>query len=524
MKTEIHSLLRLKTFKEVKKERAENIIGSRFVYAVKRTGKLKARLVAQGFMQKESIFKDSNSSPTANPVTLRILLKLVACRNLKMFSIDFDSAYLNSVLPKPIYIRKPPGYDYALGKRKDTSKVLQLHKALYGLQESGRLWYLSLKKELLKLDLFCSIYDPCLFVNSRKSLFVLVYVDDCIVAGSESETANLLNKIKKVYSLKKTDLNDFLGYNIEQKKDYITLDLKKYIEKLLKEAKMDQCNLTKTPMAVKTPMFPEKTKPKIKKPFASLLGSLLWINGVRPDLNFTCGVLSRHTHHPTEDSWSILKRALRYLNHTKNFALKITKELEPLGVSCFTDASFANAPGHRSFGGNVIFIGETVVTHFSRIQRQVATSTASCELNEIYRGSNEVLFILGICAELDLKVLRPTVYSDAKSALALIKGDNLKRSTKHLAVKIAYVRDLKDQKIITYKYVPTAENLADIQTKILPRPKFEELSTKIYGSIKSPFLRRPVSGPRAKLPNDEKDTSHILHKDKDGCARKATVN
>ena len=94
MKTEIHSLLRLKTFKEVKKERAKNIIGSRFVYAVKRTGKLKARLVAQGFMQKESIFKDSNSSPTANPVTFRILLKLVACSNLKMFSIEFDSAYL----------------------------------------------------------------------------------------------------------------------------------------------------------------------------------------------------------------------------------------------------------------------------------------------------------------------------------------------------------------------------------------------------------------------------------------------
>ena len=54
-------------------------------------------------------------------------------------SFDFDSAYLNSVLPddEKFYLEQPKGYPKGDPKK----NVFHLRKALYGLKQGARSWY-----------------------------------------------------------------------------------------------------------------------------------------------------------------------------------------------------------------------------------------------------------------------------------------------------------------------------------------------------------------------------------------------
>ena len=83
---------------------------NRFVFATKRSGLKKARLAAGGHKQIESLFEDSNGSPTVDIVSPKMFLANVVQLGLKLHSIDFDAAYLNASLDKPIYMRLPHGF------------------------------------------------------------------------------------------------------------------------------------------------------------------------------------------------------------------------------------------------------------------------------------------------------------------------------------------------------------------------------------------------------------------------------
>jgi Reverse transcriptase (RNA-dependent DNA polymerase) len=61
--------------------------------------------------------------------------------------------------------------------------VCHLHKALYGLRQSPRVWYQKLSDTLFHLGFVTSASDPSLFLYHKGSdvAFLLVYVDDIIL-------------------------------------------------------------------------------------------------------------------------------------------------------------------------------------------------------------------------------------------------------------------------------------------------------------------------------------------------------
>ena len=113
MKREVASLNQHGTYELVPRSslsKSIEVLPSRFVYALKRDGRKKARLVAGGHRQTSSVFEDSNASPTIDPVSIRIFLYWAARNGLRLSCVDFDSAYLNANLPKPVYLEAPPGF------------------------------------------------------------------------------------------------------------------------------------------------------------------------------------------------------------------------------------------------------------------------------------------------------------------------------------------------------------------------------------------------------------------------------
>ena len=84
--------------------------------------------------------------------------------------------------------------------------VCKLQRSLYGLRQAGRQWYAKLSTFLLSNNYSISVVDHSLFLkyNNDKLTVILVYVDDLVLTGDDTEEINKITaslhhhfKIKK---------------------------------------------------------------------------------------------------------------------------------------------------------------------------------------------------------------------------------------------------------------------------------------------------------------------------------------
>ena len=111
---EYASIKRNHIWDEVTVPEGWNLIGSKVVFKRKMNAagvvvKLKARVVAQGFSQVEGEDFDDTYSPVSRLASLRALLSIVSAKNLFLFQMDADTAFLNGTLNETIYRKFPPG-------------------------------------------------------------------------------------------------------------------------------------------------------------------------------------------------------------------------------------------------------------------------------------------------------------------------------------------------------------------------------------------------------------------------------
>ena len=88
----------------------------------------KARLVAQGFCQKEGIDFEETFTPLARLESIRILLALSVSKGFKLFQMDVKSGLLNGFIEEEVYVKQPPGFT----NDQYPDHVYKLDKALYG--------------------------------------------------------------------------------------------------------------------------------------------------------------------------------------------------------------------------------------------------------------------------------------------------------------------------------------------------------------------------------------------------------
>jgi hypothetical protein len=120
-------------------------------------------------------------------------------------------------------MHQPPGY----ADKIHPNYVCKLDKALYGLKQAPRAWYVRLCRKLEKLGFIPSKADTSLFYYNKggHTLFVLVYVDDIIVASSsQAATDALLKDLQCDFALKELgDLHYFLGIEVKRLEDGLVL-------------------------------------------------------------------------------------------------------------------------------------------------------------------------------------------------------------------------------------------------------------------------------------------------------------
>jgi hypothetical protein len=117
--------------------------------------------------------------------TFRYLTSLAMKENLDLRLMDVVTTYLYGSLDSDIYMKLPEGFKLpGAGSREQYS--IKLNKSLYGLKQSGRMWYHRLSEYLMKEEYKNNSICPCIFIKRSESEFVIiaVYVDDLNLIGT----------------------------------------------------------------------------------------------------------------------------------------------------------------------------------------------------------------------------------------------------------------------------------------------------------------------------------------------------
>nr|CCI55364.1 PH01B035L11.9 [Phyllostachys edulis] len=143
----------------------------------------KARLVARGFQQEHGRDYDETFVPVAHMTTIRTLLSVAFVRHWSVSQLDVKNVFLNGELREEVYMHPPPGYSIPEGM------VCRFRRSLYGLKQAPRAWFEHFSSVDTVAAFSASDHDPALFVHtsSRGRTLLLLYVDDMIITGGDSE-------------------------------------------------------------------------------------------------------------------------------------------------------------------------------------------------------------------------------------------------------------------------------------------------------------------------------------------------
>ncbi|WVZ70450.1 hypothetical protein U9M48_019119 [Paspalum notatum var. saurae] len=300
----------------------------------------KARLVAQGFCQKEGIDYEETFAPVARLEAIRILLAFAASKGFKLQQMDVKSAFLNGFIEEEVYVRQPPGFESA----KFPDRVYKLRKALYGLKQAPRAWYARLKSFLLK------------------SGFVM---------GSMSREfeMSLIG-----------ELQFFLRLQIKQGPEGTFVHQAKYTKDILKKFEMGDSKPMTTPMSTNTALDADEDGEAVdQKEFRGMIGSLLYLTATMPDIQFAVCLCARYQASPRTSHRQAVKRIFRYLKFTPELGLWYSSG-SSLSLRGFSDADHAGCRiDRKSTSGTCQLLGTSLVSWSSRKQASVSLSTTEAE-------------------------------------------------------------------------------------------------------------------------------------------------
>ncbi|RVW26161.1 Retrovirus-related Pol polyprotein from transposon TNT 1-94 [Vitis vinifera] len=428
-------------------------VGCKWIFTIKYKAdgsveRFKARLVARGFTQSYGIDYQETFAPVAKLNTIRILLSLAVNQDWCLQQLDIKNAFLNGDLEEEVYMEIPPGFEESMAKNQVRLIIL----------------YLSRKSHAGKLAI------------------LIVYVDDIILSGNDmGELQNLKKYLSEEFEVKDLgNLKYFLGMEVARSRKGIVVSQRKYILDLLKETGMLGCKPIDTPMDSQKKLGIEKeSTPVDRGRYQRLVGRLIYLSHTRPDIGFAVSAVSQFMHSPTEEHMEAVYRILRYLKMTPGKGLFFRKT-ENRDTEVYSDADWAgNIIDRRSTSGYCSFVWGNLVTWRSKKQSVVARSSAEAEYRALAQGICEGIWIKRVLSELGQTSSSPILMMCDQAAISIAKNPVHHDRTKHVEIDRHFITEKVTSETVKLNYVPTKHQTADILTKALPRPNFEDLTCKL---------------------------------------------
>ena len=351
--------------------------------------KNKARLNAQGGMQRWGVDYWETYAPVVNWISVRLMLAITIIHKLETKSVDFILAFPQAELDRDVFMELPYGFQYG----EKGKYVLQLKKNLYGLADASYNWFQKLCEGIESENFVKSEIDQCVFI--REDCIILVYVDDMIAISRQNSASEkiVVNLQNKNYML--TDegpLTKYLGVDVKHRKqggfELIQPFLIKRVIDLLKldDEDLGKYNTKPTP-AVKPLLCKNLSGEERKHRWndRKAIGMLTYLQGTtRPDIAMAVHHCARFSIDPKLSHKKAVKRIGKYLLGTQGRGIVFNPNIKK-GLECYVDADFVggwakadadNPDNVLSRTGFVIFYAGCPIVWVSRMQSEISLSTA----------------------------------------------------------------------------------------------------------------------------------------------------
>ena len=509
---ELDSFSRLEVWSLVPRPHGRKALKTRWVYDNKYDGqtglfsKHKARLVVKGFLQVRGQDFDETFSPTAKMKTLKALLTLCAgTPGMSADMWDVSTAFLYAPTDAEIYIDQPEGH---LVKGKE-DWVYKLHKSVYGQRQASRNWFIHLSKTLATLGFEQSKLDECVYMYRKNGtqMYILAHVDDMAVfCDNDDFKQKVLKKLCESFAVKdEGPLAMFLGVQISRMSDgSFEMSQKHYIDALAERFKVfevgpQDCQKSYSPSKGQRLLHSDQPDNDAdlqraqKLPYRELVGALNYCTITRPDILYPQSQICKFMSLWGVKHWEAALDVLRFCIRTSEDSLIIRKlNLEKLEIVVYADSDWfgdvdplSPNPG-PSHGGHAIYLTDGVenalIHASSKKHTSVSLSSQSAEIQEVSEAAKEIIWLRHLLTSFGIEQNSPTIcYEDNAACISFSKGIANHKRTKHILLRYYWLHQSHKAGVMRLKKIDTAENIADIFTKPLPKKTFLYLRNRLMG-------------------------------------------
>ena len=163
----------------------------------------------------------------------------------------------------------------------------------------------------------------------------------------------------------------FLGMEVLQSSDGTFICQQKYISDILSRFKMQDCKPVSTPISAGVKLGKDEDSEKMDDSmYRSLIGSLLYLTAIRPDILFIVSFLSKFMHSSRDTRLTAAKRVLRYIKGTSKFGIFFPTSAEvTMNLIGYSDSDWGGGvDDSRSTSGYLFCLGTSCFSWSSRKQ------------------------------------------------------------------------------------------------------------------------------------------------------------
>eukprot|EP00971_Amphidinium_carterae_P194740 3864476-Amphidinium_carterae.2 len=316
--------------------------------------KPKARLVAQGCFDSELL--GGVYSPVASSSVFFLLLSFGLQPGWEIAFYDATSAYLQSD-GRQVALRlpespPPPGFN--------SGQIVIAQKAIYGLRDSAKSWYVHLQSILVSDSWVESAWEPGVFFrhsDSQLCAIIFVYVDDftLIYDKRRREIASQLQKTMQKLCARAGEPDPVRGHKFLGR--YVKVEIGGLRVSQIVKVDVPEVSATRRKQRDSVLSTDELSS------FRSMIGALLWSGRcVIPQLLLDVSRYAQLVTKATIDDYlGLISLAMKWKGWVGEIFIPSTvgKCLASKQVSLYvmSDASFADQPGLRSQDGSILALG-----------------------------------------------------------------------------------------------------------------------------------------------------------------------
>ena len=202
--------------------------------------------------------------------------------------------------------------------------------------------------------------------------------------------------------------------------------------------------------------------------------------GTWPDISFAVQTLSQFMSNPGPAHWSAVKHVFRYLNGTRDLGIIYHKEgeVEPLAYS---DANWgANMNDWKSISGYVFQMANGPISWQLKKQPTVALSSMEAKYMAESLATRQVIWLWTLTAELGIPYSGSTTLNVNNQGAINYSNNTINHGrTKHIDIQHHFVHEKLVSNKMWLQYCTTDDNLANIFTKSLWKPKHDNFIKRL---------------------------------------------